>query len=349
MKPLFYSLIAISSITSPNAFCGPKDQQMPGYNAPCRIDVKGTRDFFTFGSFTYFQPIQENMNLGVLSNTTNSADIVNGEEISLNFDYKPGFKVGIGMDTGYDNWDTLLQYTWFRGTFGVSRSLDPNNTDINLLPAWQIPSFLNPLYHFGTETWGLKLDLVDFELARGYSVGRKLCFRTFFGVRAAFIRQDIKVDYTNTNSSYLVIYPNTQIIQDTSSWGVGPRAGITTNWKFDHGFRAIGDGEIDILYTQYDTKTTETTEATFPNNYIVRKNNNPFLRTHLGLKIGLGWGTYFSNCRYHFDFLADYGFQAFFDQNMFHSAVGTFALGKSVSPNGNLYIHGLTITSRFDF
>ena len=43
------------------------DVAEPIYNASCRIDVQGQRDFFVKGSFIYWQPIQENMTLGVVS------------------------------------------------------------------------------------------------------------------------------------------------------------------------------------------------------------------------------------------------------------------------------------------
>ena len=42
-----------------------------------------------------------------------------------------------------------------------------------------------------------------------------------------------------------------------------------------------------------------------------------------------------SNNKYHIDLRADYGFQVFFDQNMFRSAPA-FAVGKGIVPNGNL-------------
>jgi hypothetical protein len=75
------------------------------------------------------------------------------------------------------------------------------------------------------------------------------------------------------------------------------------------------------------------------------------LRTHLDLEFGIAWGSYFDNNNWHVDLSAGYGFQVFFNQNMFRWFASTYygSVAQSVSPNGNLYMHGLTASARFDF
>ena len=321
-----------------------QDEMMAGYNASCRIAVDRPYDFFISGSFTYWQPTQENMQLGVVSEATNE-DLVHGKAADLDFDYKPGFKVGLGMNFGYDQWDSYMEYTWFRGTDHVNKNLN----ETNLLPAWQIPDFLNPHYASGSEKWKLTMDLVDWDLGRSYFVGKKLCFRPFVGLRFARIDQKVDVDYTNTSSSAQLIWPSTSIDQKSNSWGIGPRLGLCSDWRLGGGWMLYSKGEADILFTQYDLKMKQSSNATLPNGYVVRQNDVDYLRTHLELDLGLGWGTYFYSKKYHIDFRADYGFQVFFDQNMFRSTPATFAVGKGTVPNGNLYMQGLTVTARFDF
>ncbi len=102
--------------------CCMQDHMLPGYNASCRIEVEKCTDVFIIGRFTYWKPIQEQMTLGIVSNNSQTLDLVNGKEVDLNFKYKPGFKVGIGVNFDYDEWETLLQYTWFRGTHRQPRS-----------------------------------------------------------------------------------------------------------------------------------------------------------------------------------------------------------------------------------
>lgn len=317
-----------------------------GYSAPCHIKTDGCWNGFIWGSFTYFQPIQENMELGVVSDSSSPLDLVNGSKAKLDFDYKPGFKVGFGANLPYDDWMTFVEYTWFRGTQTVQRN---NDTQADLLPAWQIPDFLDPRYNFGLEKWTLDMDLVDWDLARGYHVGKHLCFLYSIGARYARIQQTLDVDYVNANAADFFIWPSTYIDQFTRSWGVGPKLSLTSDWNFCGGFRLIGKGAIDLLFTQYDLKSTQKSEVAIPNQYILKDKNMNTLRLHTELSLGLGFGRYFFSNSYHFDLSADYGFQVFFDQNMFQTSIGTQALGTSFLPNGNLYIHGLTVKARFDF
>jgi hypothetical protein len=345
------SLFATSLAAAETAQVVPQktEAMAPGYNAPCRIEVQRPYDFFLSGSFTYWQPIQENMELGVVSNSSATFDLVNGKAVDLDFDYKPGFKVGFGMNFDHDKWDTFAEYTWFRATEHVRRELDVNNAAITLLPAWQIPNFLNPQYQAGSEKWRLRMDLVDWDLGRSCTVGTKLCLRPFIGLRGAFIRQNVEVDYLNVTPAALAIVPSTSVHQSSHSWGVGPRVGLSSNWKFGKGFRVYTKEEVDVLFTQYDLKSRQTSAVSVANQYIVKQDDANYLRAHVELDLGLGWESYFISDKYHIDFSADYGFQVFFDQNMFRSAASAQAVGKSVVPNGNLYIHGLTATARFDF
>lgn len=327
-----------------------QDYGMPGHNASSRINVCGCSDIYVSGSFIYWQPIQENMQLGIVSNNTNPLDWVNGDVVHLDFAYKPGFQIDIGMNFDYDNWDTNLQYTWLRGTHHIHTTLDPTNSHITLLPAWQIPDFLFPQYTSGSEKWKLHLDILDFDLARNYFVGQKLTFRPFFGARAAWIFQNIHVDYIQGNLLFLSVWPTTHISQSSHSWGVGPRTGLSTNWDIGKQFRLYGNAEADVLFTQYTRiKCSQISDTTSINRYLIRQKDRNYLRTHLELKFGLGWGSYFANNQWHIDLSADYGYQVFFDQNMFPNFVIAPGVGKNISPNGNLYIHGLTTTMRLDF
>jgi hypothetical protein len=79
----------------------------------------------------------------------------------------------------------------------------------------------------------------------------------------------------------------------------------------------------------------------------VKENHINTLRPHIDLEWGMGWGTYFCNHSWHVDFAATYGFQVFWNQNMFRSSTGPNY--RYLMPNGDLYVHGLTLTAKLDF
>jgi hypothetical protein len=207
------------------------------------------------------------------------------------------------------------------------------------------------------------MDFLDLSLARAYYSGAKLTVRPFFGARGAWIRQNLTTTYDGS-SNYLDPriaegYKHFKVSNYSASWGVGPRAGFESNWLLGYGCRLIGNGSADILYTRYDTHITEI-EYQFAGTLRPLLNGNPILsnasvsqvidllRTHLDFEMGFGWGSYFCRNGCHIDLSATYGFQVFWDQNMFRNFQDDGTV-KSINPNGNLYVHGLTANVRFDF
>lgn len=353
-------LISTSSAWGQNSQCslGQEDceqktmqnQMIAGYNAPERIDIKRPWDLYAVGSFTYWQAIQDNMELGVVSDNSNPVFAINGNVVNIDFEYKPGFEVGFGMNFDRDNWDTFLQYSWFRGTDHTRTTLNPSNASITLFPMWGEPE--GQRYFAGTEKWRLRMDLLDWELARRYYVGTQFSLRPFFALRAAWIRQNVNVDYLNEFNSGANVFIN----QKSRSWALGPRVGLDSHWMLGQNLRIYGNASGDILFSRY-TKLQIKQEAIAPlgtpindRSYFVRQRDTNTLKTHLDLELGFGWGSYLNhNHTWYMDLSAGYEWQVFFDQNMFRSFMDDLTLANSRVSKDNLYVHGLTANIRFDF
>jgi len=243
------------------------------------------------------------------------------------------------------------QYTWFHNTNSSSSNAPANTaTEIkSILPSWGAPGgffgTFGPLYKSVSQKWELDMDLIDLDLGRWYYVGTKLTFRPSLGLRAALIKQDVDMQYTSTTNTL-------KIDSETKSWGLGPKVALDANWNIGCGFRVYGNGEADLLYTRYTTLSshlTNTDHAAFASNVYDTQDNVGTVRSHIELETGLGWGTYLNCNRWYLDFSAGYDFQVFFDQNMFRFFADTNMQGKSLNPNGNLYLQGLTMKARLDF
>lgn len=320
--------------------------------APTPCCDTGCWDMYASGSFIYWDPYQENMELGVVSDTTDPLYTLRGHVVNLDSQYKPGFKVAVGMNFPTSNWESGFEYTWFRSNQHKRVSLEVDGPEV-LFPMWLLPDASSPTYFSGRENWRLHMDLLDWEVAKRCCCSG-LTLRPSFGIRAAWIRQNIEADYFN-ESTHFLNQQDVSITQRSHSWGVGLRGGLSANWMFTDHFRVYGQGDGDVLFTQYTNQRAHqqaTTAAGLPATgsfFTVRQNNANYLRGHIELEMGLGWGTYFCNQCTHLDFSAGYGFQIFFDQNMFRNFQDDQSLAKSSAPNGNLYIHGLTATVRLDF
>lgn len=302
-----------------------------------------SNSFFFWGGLTLWQPIQENMQFGVISkNRVAAGDVVDGRELDLNTHFHPGFKVGMGYHLNEDRWDTLVEYTFFKSTEHRHKRASKDARESFILPAWQFPSFLNPQYASASEKWKLMMQFLDWDLTRKCCLGRRLSFAPFIGVRGALIRQDLRVHYINSDASASFVWPSTSIKQSSRSWGIGPRAGIMTDWLFCKGFRISAKQEIDILYSGYQLNTRQSSEESAANVYQIKQGHVRTLRTHLDMSLGLGWKTELANNACAFDVSADYNFNIFFNQNPFRNTINVDSVGKSIWPNGNLYLQGLT-------
>jgi hypothetical protein len=310
-----------------------KSQMMSGFNAPSRVEVRGSWDIYGTASFIYWQLVQDNMEVAFvdkLSNAKYLANQVRGKPSQMNFDYKPGFKVGLGMNLDLDYWDVYADYTMLHAKNHASTNSPtlPKGGIGPLFPTGGHPSVVpTNVYNGASENWRSNLDLVNLDLGRSYFVGTQLTFRPFFGMRGAFITQN--THYTYVNHSFIsAIEPFEvpgvmNVFNRAHSWGVGPRVGLNTDWMLGLGIRFFGNANVDVLYTKYKVKNNATFIATTTVDGVAAEGDNfffksiskaPTLRTHLDLELGLGWGSYFDSSNWHIDLSAAYGFQVFFDQ-----------------------------------
>lgn len=384
-KALFLASFLLAASAYADEECLPL---IPAYNYPVRCEQRCPYDIYTELSFNYWQPIQENMEVGLLNNgastkisasgltITNVSSSDSHRDVNMDFDFKPGFTLGLGCNFDEDNWDLRLEYTWFHNTQRKSETARDfvlfNASSQSIAATWgtPTPSAGDVIYQFAKEKWKLGMDLLDLDLGRWFYVGCNLTFHPSFGVRAALIEQKVHVSYTNGFANYTVDLPgllgggtlleNKNVQGKSRSWGLGPKAALETHWLLGRGFRLFGNGEADLLYTRY-TALKESTGAagtvlgiinlipfsfTTSNETRGKQRNVGCLRTHLELELGVGWGTYLECSDMCIDCSAGYDFQVFFDQNMLRRHVTD--PGGSL-PNGNLYTQGLIAKVRLDF
>ncbi len=353
----FLAILFLTAIleASPSCFQAPTIPSQCGYNAPAGINVGtvGDNDFFLTGSFIYWQPLQDNMNIGLMKKSTSSATQVKSTFIEMQYDFQPGFKIAAGMNLQKDDWDGYVEYTWLHGsqkTTATDSSLNPTiyatwGQTSNGLSTGALP------FESVSGRYSTHLDFVDLDIGRSCYVGQSLSVRPGMGVRGAWITQTMNVQYTNPNLALASTTYEDNVYAHSRSWGVGLRGSLALNWLMGQEWRLFSFSEADLLYTRYNIsdKTVYTNTAPGPSAQITTHDKVNSVRTHLDFEMGFGWGRYFNCNKQHVDLSASYGFQVFFDQNMFRHYNDDTLLAYNNNPNGNLYIQGLTTTLRFDF
>lgn len=327
------------------------------YNYPARIQTRCPWDFFFDVSFIYWQPIQDNLEFA-FANTTGlvggvAVNGLSGNFVNMHFKFKPGFKVGMGGYFDHDNWDWHLEYTWFHNT--QSRSTNGPAFPGHVATTVGNPSQLstNSFYDSASQSWRLRMDILDLDIGRWHYVGQKLIMHPTFGMRVDWLRQRLSTQYTRATAASSVssaVADTANMNQKTSSWAIGPKIGLDTDWKVGSGFRFFGNAEADLLFTKYTRLSYNETHTVSPlTPFSTRQKRTYAIKPHVDLELGFAWSTFLDCNNWYMDFIFGYEFQVFWDQNMFRHFNSSNMPFNSFMPNGNLYVQGLNVTFKVDF
>ena len=138
---------------------------VPGYNVPDQIAINDCWSIFAFGEFTYQIPLQENMELGFVNDRRNTSVHQDGAWINPDFEYKPGFKLGIGVSFDQDHWDLHAEYAWYRGIQDTSRSVDLTGS-LEIYPLAPLANIQSTVFGKAKQSWRLEMDILDLTLSR---------------------------------------------------------------------------------------------------------------------------------------------------------------------------------------
>jgi hypothetical protein len=313
----------------------------PAYNAPANIFLKDCPwDVSVWADFIYWHVSEE----GLFAARRLPTATTNGTLVEPHFKYKPGFKVGIGFNTDYDDWVVGLEYTWMHQKTHTHTSTATIDAPLSTLN-WTIPNdVLFPIEQLSISTrWKMHFDRLDLTFARPYYQGKRLTVTPFSGLRGQWIRQSLKIDGEADLLGFLSFEDDVSV--RSHSWAVGPVVGANTHYLLGCGFRFESIAAASILYTRYTSVRQSETLGT--SSFKSSERHLGFLRPTAELGLGFGWGSYLCCQSYYVDFSARYDFHVLWDQNVMVEFVN--AMNAVPGTNGNLYMHGLTLTLLFAF
>ncbi len=359
-----------------------KHTPVPNERPPCEMASWFSCE--TRGDFLYWQAIEENLEPcsveeSVIPISNNFTGLNADTFINMSFDYQPAFQVSTSFKFDHEYLDLTADYTRFYVTNRISgtgnhyypQQLDAATLLVFLNGISTTSAGANSAYPFSfDQTWKLKMNLADLSLGRMSYDGKVFKGRIFLGMRAAWIDQDLQSDFIAnlTNGGQEIGFAGTSL--QTKSWGVGTRIGLDTTWKIGRGFQFYGNGSGDVLYTEYKYQGisfAEVPTAALPvdwNSNVLQRGISA-IRLHTDLELGFKWSKCFHRQKARFDLSAGYGFQVYFDQNMFRffstayekvailqatsALVGVLAAPLGIAPNGNLYIQGLRVAAAITY
>lgn len=304
------------------------------YNAPAKLCLHCPIGLYLEGSFLWWEARESGLNMAMISDADEKIEF-----IKIPFTYKPGFKIEAGFIWCQDNWHADFQYTRFLSEKEISESKD------FMYPLWTVPP--SPSDHMLTIytncKWKFNLDMIDVSLGRPFYAGVKFTLHPFFGLKAGWIDQKIYASY----SEYMPLEsPNmVEVSSSSSSWAIGPRAGVITDFILISNFKLFGRAAASVLYQDFELKFQQTRQ-TFSD--VSSQKKVGFINPFLEMAFGISWGAYLSDRGCHFDLFASYDFNILWDQNILRSNIDS--IKKYVDgTSGDLMLHGFTLAVRIDF
>ena len=252
---------------------------------------------------------------------------------TLSFNYAPGFRVGIGYDLPYDNWDTRLSYTWYRTHANDHISTSGEITS----PFFGNFYASNYKYKKASIHFSLLLNMFDWELGRKCQVSNGLSIRPFLGLKGGWINQTIKTKWSNPTLSAKENIKN-------DFWGVGPSGGLNTQWRISGNecqfFSLIGDFSGALMWANWSIPDKYTNSK--PQEVTIRFEEFYSASLMFQTFMGFGWQRNFYKDAFRFSLRAGYELQFWLEQFQ----VNDWNVGKL---NNQLTLLGGTIDFRFDF
>lgn len=291
------------------------------------------------------------------SGTENWVEVITGgsgspeicEIRNVNFDWNPGFRVGLGYGLNEDRWDTQFYYTWFRTNGDDRVSSSPGSIFSPFLGNFYVD---NPTgagirgltYEKASIQWTINFNVFDWDLGWKLRVGQVL-FRPFIGVKGAGIQQSIHSKWENPTVPPLSEPFSTGVENlRTHFWGVGPSGGVNTKWNVftvqNHAVNLLADFSGAIMYGHWTFEDIYTNDILQKISVILPDNDAGayMLKTFLGI----GWDANFCCDQFLFSTKLGFEMQFWLDQLQLY----LFDTGRL---NNELTLQGGTLEFLFDF
>lgn len=355
------------------------------YNMSCNCGVFLTADFL------YWYGRETDLSYGIKGKTRNNNDLLSttyqfsaSEMKYLHAKWKPGVRIGLGLNGECDGWDLYLYWTYYYNKSNQTTSVPefatgyPGLGSSGLVNPWvSRPIFVGILFDQISAEWKFEFNSFDIELGRRYWVSQCLTIRPFTGLRGArtWTEFDVRGERIGFGGSFSSTTSDDFTSKDefkNTFWGVGLTGGIQPTWFFSDCFSLYGNMDIALLWGQHkvkkeerytDTQTSLTSAiVTQLANYRANTSSDSYyLQPFLDLAIGLRWENYYCQDQYHV--ALDLGWENHIlfhlnDRYQINGNVIEYTLASGVTGEGfdtynqthhDVSFGGLVLRVRFDF
>ena len=307
-------------------------------NYPANFQVDAGIDLFVTGEYLYWRVSEDGLCL-VQTGARHSPAGFDGRIQRIDPGWQSGMRLGTGLNFPKEGYDTALYWTQVSAVEHESAHSHRGT----LIPLWaepDLPKFAGAGSARGK--WDLDLNLLDWEWGRSSWFGGNLSLRPFFGLRAAWIDQALKNQFTFKTHPV----SRSHLHAKSDFRGGGLRAGLGSRFTLPHGFALYGLASGALLYGQCDASL-----RVREGKGLIAHTRDTFWRgiPSLQMGLGIGWDTHFAKDHLHIEFHVGWEQNLWFGLNQMNHYLHTLNSGFYFKENGNLSTQGLVAGGRFDF
>ena len=209
--------------------------------------------FSLFGDVLYFKAIEDSIKYAehIPQNQTFTPTV---KSISQDFEYNPGFRVGVNGAFDHELWNVRATWMHYRAR---PQSKHASTTDFGLLATFAVPvwgSLGNSQVNKVKGNWNLLINAIDLDVRRMFNI-KGFSITPIAGIKGGLIEQKVNIHYGEFLLDFPLLVPPRTIEGKISFWGVGPLLGIELGYLLNNQFKFFALGTISYLTGGIDTKT----------------------------------------------------------------------------------------------
>lgn len=279
-----------------------------------------------------------------------------GNILRIDPDWDWGFRLGVGYNLCFDEWDVKATWTSYRTNKDAKFQSDGSTYALNLWGHSDVSS--SSASSLIKSHFDFKYDTLDFEWGRAFGAGQCFCLRPYFGIRAGWIDQTL----TDFNQVALENRPGQSLSTDLKALsdftGAGLRFGLDGRFDLLCDLSLFGIASYSLVYGSFDASFKESVNGDNPNSglpavqdLIIADAQDCFHMGTSSLQLGLGiqWNRGFCCDRYRFGLHLSWEQNLWFQLNQMNHFQHEFKEGVLFQENGNLSLQGISFGARFDF
>ncbi len=203
------------------------------------------------------------INTNIVDSIPTTAIVEN--DMDVNWDWKPGYRLGVGVDLPCSGWETGAFYTYYYGKGSESEGVNE-------------------------ASFRLHWNVADAVVGRNFWVGSCVGLKPFAGVRYAQISQtfDAHLESNLISATGTSVVVSNRLDKQTF-WGFGPQLGLESDFYFGRGWSVYGTLDGAILYGHTRATFDDSDRFTLANNTCLATSNSSANQWVIDAGLGLSW------------------------------------------------------------